>query len=443
MSTLEVIHPHCAGIDIGSTSYHVCALDNEVKIFGTYHEDCEQLVYYLESLSIEVVAMESTGVYWYHLYEVLDSAGFTVYLVNPRQTRQRVEGRKSDVQDAIWIRDLLRHGLLRNSFIPDTMVRELRTFARLRQDHVRAKAQQENLMNKALISMNVRISEALSSLTTVSGLKMMRAIVAGERDASVLLSLCDIKIIKNKSASVLKALKGNFNAGHIFTLKQALEAWDFYGDQINSCDEQMATCLDELGKSYQEEVNSKPKPSRTTNMPKIDGLHEKVVKCFSGTNPCELTGISDYSCVRLIAELGTDLSAWKDVKQFTSWLGLAPKSKQSGKMKKNVKSPPTIAGQIFKDAAAGLLNARDNPLGEIGRSIRARSGPTVAIKAMARRIAVSYYYLIKEGVKFVEKGVDQLRQKQEQKKLQLMQAWAKEMNYVEIVVREQSPATSS
>jgi transposase len=427
---LNVIHANCAGIDVGSDKHYVCAEQDLFAVFGTYHVDCLDIVAYLHERKVSKVAMESTGVYWYHLYEVLENAGFEVYLVNPRQTKHPVEGRKSDPEDCQWIRTMLSYGLLTKSFIPSDAIREMRAYHRLREDHVRSKAQQENLMGKALISMNVRLTEVLSSLTTVSGLEMIRAIVAGERDVAKLLSLCHSSVIKNKSGNILKALEGSYKAEHVFGLQQALNGWDFFDKQVKECDVHLEKCLVKLGEtSTIEKVTTPSKSSRTTNMPAIKDLHEKIVKATDGRNPAEIFGISDYTAVKLIAELGTDFSPWANPKRFTNWLGLAPVTKQSGKMRKKIPSHRTRAGQIFRDAAQGLINVKDNVLSEFMRKIRGRSGPAAAIKAGARKLATYYYYLMKEGVVFVEQGLERAKEKIIEKKKAKLQRLATELGY--------------
>jgi transposase len=241
---------------------------------------------------------------------------------------------------------------------------------------------------------------------------MIRAIVAGERDATKLLSLCHSSVIKNKSVNVLKALKGSYKTEHVFGLQQALNGWDFFDRQVKECDAHLEECLIKLGEnSTIEDVTSPAKSSRTTNMPAIKDLHEKIVKATDGRNPAEIFGISDYTAVKLMAELGTDFSSWANVKRFNNWLGLAPVSKQSGKMRKKIPSHRTKAGQIFRDAAQGLINVKDNVLSEFMRRIRGRSGPAAAIKAGARKLATYYYYLMTEGVVFVEQGLERTKER--------------------------------
>jgi transposase len=241
--SLEIVHPKAAGIDIGSQSFYVDAGQEEVRVFPTYTEGCHAVRDYLKVHAIETVAMESTGVYWVILYSVLEDAGIEVYLVNGRDVKN-VPGRKSDVKDCQWLRQLHSYGLLRKSFIPPDEIRKLRNYIRLRQDHIRAQATQVHLMQKALTQMNVRLTEVISDIMGTNGSRMIGAILDGERDPLVLVTYCHESILKNKKDLVVKALQGEYRDEHLFALRQAHQTWHYYQTLIFECDKELEKLLE-------------------------------------------------------------------------------------------------------------------------------------------------------------------------------------------------------
>ena len=318
---LEKTERKTAGIDIGSTHFYVGGVGPDPVVFETYHEDCVRLSAFLKANGVESVAMESTGVYWVQLYDVLTREGIEVCLANPKHTKQLRHTRKSDMKDCQWIAMLHSYGLLRNSFVPTGITREVRNYLRLRDDLVRDRARQENLMAKALIQMNIRITEVLSGLSSVSGLAVIRAITAGERDPEKLLSLCHGSVVKKKGDAMLKALAGDFRDDHLFALEGALASWDYYGGRIKLCDAKLEDCLDRMGGGVPPpEAASPPKPSRTVNMPVIEDLHNHLLHVCGGRDATLIPGITDYSLMKLVGEVGTDMSHWPSSKHFASWL---------------------------------------------------------------------------------------------------------------------------
>jgi transposase len=262
---LTVIHSHAAGIDIGSRSFFVDAGEEQIQIFPTYTEGCYGVRDYLIKQNISTVAMESTGVYWVILYAVLEEAGLDVFLVNGRAVRN-VPGRKSDVKDCQWLRQLHTYGLLTKSFIPDDKTRILRSYMRLRQDHIRASATQINLMQKALTLMNVRLAETINDITGASGMRMIEKIIEGETNPESLLALCEQSIIKAKKEVVLKALEGQYRKEHLFALKQAHLSWKHFNQLIDECDKQIEKLLLEITADQPEVVQKKSvSQSVTTN----------------------------------------------------------------------------------------------------------------------------------------------------------------------------------
>lgn len=432
MSIKDIINPQAGGIDIGSDKYYVSVSEGTYRVFGTYHEDCLEVAQYLIDNNITTVAFESTGVYWIHLYDVLQSKGIEACVVNPMQTKRRRGESKTDVSDCQWIRHLHVRGMLRSSFIPAEAFQQMRAVERMREDHVRSRAQQESVMIKVLTMMNVRLKEVINSVTSVSGLAIINAILAGERDPSSLVALAHKSITSKKGDNLQKALNGNYADHYVFMLRQSYENWVFFGHQIATCDEVLAAMMDKYidqNGSKDIEVTTKPKSSRTNNFPNIENLHEKVIRMARGADLSAITCLSDYSTMKILMEIGTDLSRFPSQKHFTSWLGLSPKSYASGKTRRSAYSPCSNAGQIIRQAAGSILISRHTWLGAKGRSIAARRGKSVAIKAVAREIAVAIYNTLVHGEIYVEQGVQKLEQKIKDKETKLINRLADKLGY--------------
>lgn len=416
--TLEVVHPNACGIDIGSRNFYVDAGEAAIRVFPTFTADCNEVRDYLQSLGITTVAMESTGVYWVVLYAVLEEAGIEVYLVNGRDVKN-VPGRKSDVKDCQWLRQLHGYGLLRKSFIPDADIRKVRSYLRLRQDHIRASATQVHLMQKALTQMNIRLAEVINDISGASGMRILTAVLEGERNASVLTELCTESILKKKKELVAKSLEGHYSEEHLFALRQAFGTWHYYNNLIRECDAEVERQLTYMTKDKGDiETNVKRKPVRYHN-PGIKDLHKPLLKLSGGKDPIGIAGITDYSFLQIISEVGTDMSPWPTEKHFTSWLKVAPMRSSSGNMNKRVRlKRHNNAGLLFRNLAQGILNSKHLALGSFGRRIRAKRGSPVAIKAIARKIACYYYRVMTLGTDFVEKGIQAYedRLKEQQKK---------------------------
>lgn len=408
--SLEVVHPHAAGIDIGSRSFYVDAGEENIRVFPTFTEDCYALRAYLQSCGVTTVAMESTGVYWVVLYSILEEAGIDVYLVNGRDVKN-LPGRKSDVKDCQWLRQLHSYGLLRKSFIPENNIRTVRSYLRLRQDHIRASATQVNLMQKALTQMNIRLAEVISDITGASGLKILEAIVKGERNPETLLSMCVSQLIEKKGDQIIKSLQGHYRLEHLFALRQALDTWHYYNKLIVECDSEIAKQLELMTKDKDDIDSQNPRKPIRYNKPQIENLHKPLLKLSEGKDPINIAGITDYSFLQIMSEVGTDMSPWKTEKHFTSWLKVAPMRASSGKMSKRITMKRhNNAGQLFRNIAQGILTSKHLALGAFGRRIRARRGSGVAIKAIARKIATYYYRVMTQGTEFVEKGIEKYEQ---------------------------------
>lgn len=404
---LRVINPDAAGIDIGSEKIYTAVDGEEVKSFTTFTSSFAESVKYLQEKGVKTVAMESTGVYWITLYDMIKEAGIEVYVVNGREVKN-VPGRKSDVSDCQWIQQLHSYGLLRASFIPEADIRQLRSYIRLRGDHITKLSSQIQLMQKALDLMNIKLHNVISDVTGVSGMKILRAIIRGETDPIKLTEMCDKQILKNKKDLVTESLRGYYKEEDIFTLKQAVEIYDFYEVKIEECDKAIENLLitKTAGKPTPNKISKQKRVNHNSHPPQIKDLHLSLMKLTDGKDPSQVTGLSDYTMLQVISEVGTDLSKWKTEKHFTSWLGLSPGKHSSGKNSKNKRlHKNTRAGQIFKLSAFAIANSKHNALVGFYKRIKAKHGSMVAIKATARKIAVVFYNIMTKGFDFVEQGL--------------------------------------
>lgn len=408
---MKKIREYAAGIDIGSRKVFVGIENLDVKSFDTFTEDLELLADYLLDNNVITVAMEATGVYWVILYDILESRGLDVWLVDGRSTKQ-VPGRKTDVKDCQWIQQLHSYGLLSRCFVADDLVQELRGYQRLREDHIRSSAMHINHMQKALTLMNIRLKEVLSQIHGASGLKIIRSILDGERNPEVLVEMCHGSILKNKKTLVIKSLNGHYNESGLFALQQAVECYDFYQDLIIGCDKKIEQVLRKISAGKPPVSNKGIRKPIRHHKPNIKNMDRYLLQIFEGKDATKLPGITDYNWMQLLAEIGVDMQQWKTEKHFTSWLGLAPKQNHSGKKRKNHKPKgKPKAGIIFRQAATSLINSKNIALGAFGRKIRAKRGPSVAIKAVARKLAVLYWKLFVNGLEYVEKGIEAYQEK--------------------------------
>jgi transposase len=426
---MEKMHFHAAGIDIGSRKVFVGLENGPVRSFETFTSDLVALSEYLQENKVSTVAMEATGVYWYVLYDILLDSGLDVWLVDGRQTRQ-LPGRKTDVKDCQWIQQLHSYGLLNRCYVSEGLIKELRSYQRLREDHLRSAAMHVQHMQKALIEMNIRLPEVLSQVHGASGIALITAILAGERDPHKLVSLCHKSIREKKGEELLKALEGHYTSQGLFALDQAYKGYQFYQGQILDCDRQIDSTLQKINKDKTLPPGTSTGKRKVIrhNKPNINGLGDHLLKIFGGRDATKLPGFTDYNWLQLYSEVGSDLSKWPSEKHFTSWLGLSPGQDRSGKKNKSKsKGKPTV-GQIFKQMAHGLLNSKYIGWGAFARRLRGRKGPAIAIKATARKLAVQYWRLIVKGADFVEKGLEAYEAILKEQKKRRLEKLAFELN---------------
>lgn len=407
---LPVIHSRAAAIDIGAR-FHVVAvppdLDSEpVRTFQAFTGAIESLAKWLVALGIETVAMESTGVYWVPVFEILQDRGIEVVVANAREARA-VPGRKSDVNDAQWLQRLHACGLLRASFHPERQIAALRTYLRLRERHLDYAAAHIQHMQKALTFMNLQLHHVVSDITGATGLKIIRAIVSGERDPQTLAAMRDVRC-KAKMETVRAALEGNYQPEHIFALKQALALYDFYQACVDECDSQIEHVLDVLNAEKTAPTAPLPAPRHRTKQPNAVNFDPRpALYQLAGTDLTQIHGIGPYLALRLIGECGTDLSRWPTAKHFTSWLTLAPGCKISGGKVLSAHTRKTtnrIAAHLR--LAAVTVGRTDTALGAFYRRLAARIGKAKAVTATARKIAVLFYNAMRFGTAYQDPGAD-------------------------------------
>lgn len=430
--SLPVLDPAAAAIDVGSEQLHVSIAGGEPKVFGTTTGQLHALRDWLKENGARTVAMEATGIYWLCPYEVLEQAGFQVVVVNGKYVKN-LPGRKTDMKDCQWQATLHAHGLLKPGFVPPEHIRRLQDYLRLRSDHITLAASHEQHMQKALERMNLKIHDAISDLTGSSGLKMISAILAGERRPAVLLALCDPQIQKRKAEKLLAALEGNWKEEHLFALKQAHDLWQFYQKMIAECDQRIEKLLQEMAGPEDPEAPKAPPATKRggVNSPQIAGLHSLLWRLCGQKDPTTLPGVADYVLLQLIGEVGTDLKKnWKTEKQFTSWLGLAPGSRQSGKRRGSQKRSRNRAGRLFCVIARSVGRSVDKALGGFYRRLKGRRGGLVANLALARKLAEMFWRLMVHGRAYVEEGLKKYEEKVANTEQRLLQKLARKYNLV-------------
>lgn len=423
-----------AGIDIGSREHYVCALVDKQQIvrkFGCYTPDLQALSAWLSSCKVKTIAMESTGVYWIPVYEVLVANGFEVKLVEASHVKN-VPGRKTDVQDCQWIQELHTYGLLEGSFIPAPEICVLRSYWRQRAGIVRCCARQINLMQKSLEQMNVQLHKAISDITGVTGMNIIRAIISGQHNPKNLSQL-KITAVKCDEETLEKALTGNYREDHVFSLRQAVEVYDFYQEQLSSCEQIIQICLNKFeSKGEPSKVNMKHKPnkrSRRKNEPKFD-LHKELYR-ISGVDLTKIDGIDVLTAMTIIAELGTDISPFPSEKHFSSWLGLCPNNRiTGGKVKsRNSRRVQNKIACALRQAAQGLHSSK-SALGAYYRRQRSRLGAPKAITATAHKLARLVFRMLKHGEEYVDRGEKYYEDQYQSRVIKNLQKRAKDFGLV-------------
>jgi len=434
---LEVMHPHAAGIDVGNSAHYVAVRPDRdpdsVRRFECFTADLHRLADWLQRCGVTSVAMQSTGVYWIPLYEILDARGFEVYLVNARHTRN-LPGRKSDVQESQWLLKLHTYGLLRNSFHPPADIRVVRTFWRQRGDHVQAVSTCIQRMQKALTQMNIQLANVISDLSGWTGQRIVRAILAGERDPVKLAALRHPGIHATPE-TIAKSLEGTWQPDLLFVLQQEVAMYDAYQQRIAECDQQLEQHLKGFADKAadtaadgepsptppQRQLRSGPKRRRKagSHAPQFDLGRE--LHRITGVDLTRIDGIDVGVAQTLISEVGLDMTRWKTEAHFASWLGLCPDNRISGDrvLRRGTRHVVNRAATALRLAATTLLRSQSY-LGAQYRRLRTKLGAPKAITAMAHKLARLVYRMLTWGQEYVDKGLQYYEDRHRDQQVQLL-----------------------
>jgi len=431
LESLKQINLNAAGLDIGSAAIWACVPedrdDQPVRQFATFTVDLKALADWLETCGIESVAMESTGVYWIPIYEILEARGFQVYLVNARHIKN-VPGKKTDVLDCQWVQQLHTYGLLRASFRPEEEMCALRAYIRHRDNLIRHRSSHVQHMHKALHLMNVQLTNVISDITGLTGMLIIRAIVAGQHNPVQLARHRNPRCVSSEE-EIAKALTGNYRPEHLFALKQALQLYDFYSQQIRDCDGE----IEQKYAAIKPVVNIEAKPlppakrrKRSKNEPDFDLRSHLYQIC--GVDLTGIDGLEALTVQQIITETGVDMSRWPTVKHFCSWLTLAPHNDISGGkvLKSRTMKSKNRAAQAFRLAAQSVGKSK-SALGAFYRRMRAKHGAPKAITATAHKLARILYHMLKYRQAYADPGQDYYEQQYRNRVIKNLQRRAKQL----------------
>lgn len=403
---LEQVNLHAAGIDVGS-EFHWVAIppDHEgecVRKFSAFTSGLEALADWLKESGVTTVVMESTGVYWIALYELLESRQFEVLLADPRRLKN-VPGRKTDVLDCQWLQQLHTFGLLTGAFRPAEQICQLRAYVRQRGMLVESAARHVLHMQKAMQQMNVKLDKVLNDITGKTGMAIIQSILNGERDPLTLAKLRDERC-QNSEETIAEALRGNWREEHLFALRQAVLLYRTYYEQVTECDERIEALLSAFpDRSDGEQVPRSPRRAHHRSTPKFDTRN--ALKRVTGVDLTRIDGIDGHTALKLISEIGVDMSRWPSEKHFASWLGLCPGNRLSGGTRLSSRTKPSAnrAAAALRLAANGLHRSK-TALGAYLRRMKAHLGKPAAITATAHKLARVVYSALKHGWKYVDPG---------------------------------------
>jgi transposase len=404
---LTVMFPNAAGIDVGSAKHYVAVpaerCERPVREFASFTEDLAAMAQWLAGCGVDTVVMESTGVYWIPVYELLEARGFTVYLVNARHVKN-VSGKKSDVLDCQWLQQLMSFGLLAGAFRPAGEVCALRAVVRQRETLIYGQAQQIQRMQKALTQMNVQLANVITDIAGQTGQAIVRAIVAGERDAHKLSQLRNYRVHASEQ-DIAKSLLGNWREEHLFCLAQALKLFDTHQALIGEADAKIEALLAQMQRHGAGELTPNKHKGRAKHAPRFD-VRAALFR-WAGVDLTRIGGIDVSTALKVLAELGADLSKFKTDKHFASWLGLCPGTRITGgkRISGNTKRIANRVAQALKLAAQGLHRSQC-ALGAYYRRMAARLGAGKAITATAHKLARLVYAILTKGEQFIQRTQD-------------------------------------
>jgi transposase len=420
--TRPCVNPHAAGLEIGSEEIWACVPEDRapqlVRSFKTFTPDLYTLAAWLHACRIETVAMESTGVYWIPVYEILEARGFKVDLVNARHLKH-VPGRKSDVKDCQWIQYLHTCGLLSGSFRPEAEMCAVRAYLRHRATLLEYRAAHIQPMQKALHQMKVQLTHVLTDITGATGLAIIRAIVAGERDPVQLARFRTPRCARS-TEEIAKALTGHYQPEHVFALKQALALYDAYTDQVRECEGEIERRFQALKPVWSDELPPLDRADKHTTHNKNAPTYDARSRLYQlvGVDLIAIPGLHASTVQTILSEIGLDLHKWPNMKAFCSWLGLAPRHEISGGkvLRRSTLKTRNRAGQAFRLAAQAVSRSH-NSLGAYDRRMRARLGPKAAIVATAHKLARIVYHLLTHRTPYRDRSAEESEQQARQREI--------------------------
>lgn len=436
----EQININAAGIDIGAGVHYVAVPKDrdpqgrDVRNFGPFTADLIALATWLKKCQIDTVAMESTGVYWIPLFEILESKGFEVRLINP-QFIKNVPGRKTDVLDCQWIQQLHTYGLLHGSFRPADQICILRGYLRQRAMLVNYASHHIQHIQKALEQMNVKLNQVIRDVTGTTGMGIIRAIIAGERDPAKLSKFRDPRC-KNDAKTIAKALHGNWRSEHLFALSQAVELFDFYQNKISDCDIEIERQL----AGFDDRSNGQPlaRSGKTRGRNQLSFDARSYLYRMTGVDLTRVDGLDSLTVLKILSEIGLDMSRWPTEKHFSSWLGLSPGSKVSGGkvLSSKTKKCASRAAHCLRMAAYSLQRS-NSAIGAFLRRKKTQLGPAKAITATAHKIARIIYNMLKHGTEYKDVGQDYYEHRYKKRMIETLKRRARQFGYELTIVKEQ------
>lgn len=435
--SLRILHPEAAGIDIGSQKHYVAVPPDRdpepVRCFGCLTPDLQSLARWLVACGIKTVALEATGVYWIPPLQVLEEYGLEVYLVDARQAKN-LPGRKTDVKDCQWLQQLHTYGLLTRAFRPAEALCTLRSYWRHRKDLVEMASMQIQLMHKSLEQMNLQLHKVLSDVTGVTGMKILQAILAGERDPVVLAQMKH-PLVRSSQDTIAKALTGDWRAEHLFTLRQAVELYEVYQQKITVCDEEIQKYMQSLEvRADRKDLEPPEGGSRRKNQVHFD-LRAQLYE-LTGTDLTSIDGIDALTAQTVISESGIDMSRFATEKHYSSWLGLCPNHQITGGKvrRRRTRKVRNRAAQALRVAAQSLHRSK-SALGAYFRRMRSRLGPAKAVTATAHKLALLIYRMLKYGQKYVDQGQEAYEKQYRERTVQMLKRRVKQMGYALVDLR--------
>jgi len=459
-NSLQEIHPNTAGIDVGSGSHFVAVPPGRdpkpVREFPSFTVDLHRIVKWLKKCHIEKVAIESTGVYWIPLYEILEDNGFDVCLVNAKHIKN-APGRKTDVQDSQWLQQLHAYGLLQKSFRPTQTIVELRTFCRQRTGLIENASAYVLRMQKVLTEMNIQLNNVISDITGVTGMKIIKAIISGERSPKALARLRHARC-RNPQEVIMKSLEGNYRDEHVFSLKQNLQIFQFHNAKISECEKEIEIRLQQIeaqivppkfpgvpGINHRSttEVISRPKAPKKLRKHEFGFDLETHLERITGVNLAKIPGMTESSALLVISEIGLGITQWKNSKHFASWLGLCPKNKISGGKILSSRTRPGSkrVAWILRLCATSLHNSK-SALGAHLRRLKSRLGAPKAITALAHKLAKMLYNMLRYGTEYVEKGQDDYERRHKERSIKNLMKNAARLGFA-VSPTSQAPASGT